>query len=326
MDLIRIQKHLLGIEELDSPFKHIAADANNSQSISAVDLLELRKLILRITSTLPNNTSWRFVPRSYEFPDSTDPWPFAEQSDLTELDFIGIKVGDVNGTVSEPSRDPYGVFDLHFPDGTIESNSTTRIPVLAGSNVELQGLQLTLESINGRITNLEDGLLDVSDGMFAIHKHAVAVAWHTVSPVQVVDGDTLFYIQFYPDVRTSIHDAISTSSRLISAEAYALTDHEDRKLGIQSEFVPGKLTDGLEIFPNPAVNEINVRLKPGFGDVRYIRIYDVNGTLLVHTNKSRRANGAFSVHFASDMPRGLYIIGVETTTGQILHRKVIVGS
>ncbi len=48
LDLVRIQKHLLGIEPLTSPYDLIAADANNSQSVSAIDLVELRKLILGI--------------------------------------------------------------------------------------------------------------------------------------------------------------------------------------------------------------------------------------------------------------------------------------
>ena len=45
LDLVKIQKHLLGIEAINSPYDLIAADADNSQKVSAFDLLELRKLI-----------------------------------------------------------------------------------------------------------------------------------------------------------------------------------------------------------------------------------------------------------------------------------------
>ena len=40
-DLVLIQKHILGIEKLDSPYKVIAADVNNSESVTAIDLVEL---------------------------------------------------------------------------------------------------------------------------------------------------------------------------------------------------------------------------------------------------------------------------------------------
>ena len=67
LDLVRIQKHLLGIEALSSPYDLIAADANNSESVSAIDLVELRKLILGIYTELPANQSWRFVDKGFLF-------------------------------------------------------------------------------------------------------------------------------------------------------------------------------------------------------------------------------------------------------------------
>jgi hypothetical protein len=53
LDLVKIQKHLLGIEPFTSPYDLIAADADNHQNVSAIDLIELRKLILGIYTTLP---------------------------------------------------------------------------------------------------------------------------------------------------------------------------------------------------------------------------------------------------------------------------------
>ena len=61
LDLVRIQKHLLGIEVFTSPYQFIAADANNNQQVSAIDMIEIRKLVLGIYPTFPQNQSWRFV-------------------------------------------------------------------------------------------------------------------------------------------------------------------------------------------------------------------------------------------------------------------------
>lgn len=74
LDLVKIQKHLLGIDTLVSPYQIVAADANNSQHVSAIDLIELRKLILGIYTELPANQSWRFVPAVYVFQHPSDPW------------------------------------------------------------------------------------------------------------------------------------------------------------------------------------------------------------------------------------------------------------
>ncbi len=103
-DLLLIQKHILGIQKLDSPYKLIAADANKSNSITTFDILELRKLILGIYVGLPNTTSWRFVPKDFVFPNPANPFAtqFPEEIKLSpptnNSSFIGIKIGDVNNT------------------------------------------------------------------------------------------------------------------------------------------------------------------------------------------------------------------------------------
>lgn len=56
MDIILIQKHILGIKSLDSPYKIIAADVNNSQSITASDIAEIRKLILGVIESFPKTS------------------------------------------------------------------------------------------------------------------------------------------------------------------------------------------------------------------------------------------------------------------------------
>ncbi|HLP94586.1 MAG TPA: cohesin domain-containing protein [Saprospiraceae bacterium] len=121
-DLVLISKHILSLEPLTTPYHIIAADANQSGSVTTFDIVELRKLILGTYTVLPNNTSWRFVPRDYEFPNASNPFqiPFPEvinaeidnsgisyewsvsttsgvvSGQLETADFTGIKVGDVN--------------------------------------------------------------------------------------------------------------------------------------------------------------------------------------------------------------------------------------
>ena len=109
LDLARISRHILGTELLDSPYKIIAADVNRSGTITSFDVVELRKLILGIYDSLPNNTTWRFVPQNFVFPDPTNPFATSFPEKITEQDvmystrnnnFIAIKIGDVNGSAT----------------------------------------------------------------------------------------------------------------------------------------------------------------------------------------------------------------------------------
>ena len=108
-DMVLIRLHILGVEDLTSPYQLIAADANNSGSISTLDLLEIQMVILNMLDEYPNNSSWRFIDRAYEFPNPADPWEddFPEyvlvqdiQQEIYDVDFIGVKIGDVNGSAN----------------------------------------------------------------------------------------------------------------------------------------------------------------------------------------------------------------------------------
>ena len=108
-DLVLISKHVLGTQSLATPEQLIAADANNSGSISTLDIVAIRKLILYITDGFPNNSSWRFVDATYTYPDPTNPWAdnFPELVNFNNIaagdwraDFTAIKIGDVNGSAT----------------------------------------------------------------------------------------------------------------------------------------------------------------------------------------------------------------------------------
>ncbi len=106
LDLALIQKHLLGIEPFDSPFKIIAADANQDGQVTSFDLVLLKQLILGVNSQLPNGRSWRIIPFDCQFPNPQNPFdpplpdkivlPNTAEPTINHFYFMGIKIGDVN--------------------------------------------------------------------------------------------------------------------------------------------------------------------------------------------------------------------------------------
>ncbi|MCB0517531.1 MAG: T9SS type A sorting domain-containing protein [Lewinellaceae bacterium] len=107
LDKVLIERHILGIEQLDSPYKLIAADVNHTGTVTSSDVVTLYDAILNVINEFPDNTSWRFVDANYVFPNPSNPFesPFPElfnfnaiNSDISGVDFIAVKVGDVNGT------------------------------------------------------------------------------------------------------------------------------------------------------------------------------------------------------------------------------------
>lgn len=109
-DLSLIINHILGTQLLDSPWKIIGADVNHNNAVTALDIIEARKLILGIYPALPDNTSWRFLPASTTFGNPQNPFasglPQAKipilnlQSNFTAGSFKGVKVSDTNNSAN----------------------------------------------------------------------------------------------------------------------------------------------------------------------------------------------------------------------------------
>jgi len=106
-DQVLIFKHIDGDELLESPYQIIAADIDHNEMIEANDTSELRSLIIGEIQTFPSNTSWRFVDAHFIFPNPSDPFETAfpeivqinnSQADVTDVDFVAIKVGDINAS------------------------------------------------------------------------------------------------------------------------------------------------------------------------------------------------------------------------------------
>ncbi|MCC6722963.1 MAG: hypothetical protein IT258_00540 [Saprospiraceae bacterium] len=109
-DVVLLRRHILDVQKLDSPYKIIAADVNDSFSVSTFDMVLMTKLIIGEIASFPNLNSWRFVPKNFVFQNPDDPFSmgfpeFINQGfPATELgfDFTAIKVGDVNNS-ADPS-------------------------------------------------------------------------------------------------------------------------------------------------------------------------------------------------------------------------------
>ncbi len=154
LDLVLIQKHVLGLQSLDSPEKIIAADVNKSDNITAIDIVELRKLILGIYAELPSSNSWRFVPSDHTFEFPLQPWGYPENIEINALlmnqmhaDFTGIKVGDVNQSAQigllNLETENRSVRTISIADRALESGESYTMDIdLEGE--EMYGLQLEL--------------------------------------------------------------------------------------------------------------------------------------------------------------------------------------
>lgn len=227
-DLILIQRHLIGLDELDDAYDRIAADVNNNQDISAGDIVQLRRLLLGYYNQFPDNTSWRFVQYDYQFPDPKDPWfePFPEDYHIQPLvssmnvDFMGVKIGDVSGDYGglKGSNGTRGkdlmVIEYEVKDGFYHFYRNSDVPVA--------GYQMTLGWIPGdevSVEFLEHG--DLTDEQLGYH----SLDYGMMSVVQdqvVTQGRS--YLFSLPE--SAITGSVTLNDAILKAEAYDMDLNE----------------------------------------------------------------------------------------------------
>lgn len=96
LDINVIQKHLLGLVPFENTYQEIAADVNGSGTVSALDMADIRKILLGITNDFDGVPSWRiFVEEEIR---QDNPIRTLKIKDILNStysgDFIGVKSGD----------------------------------------------------------------------------------------------------------------------------------------------------------------------------------------------------------------------------------------
>jgi len=267
LDIILIQRHILGLTELATPYQHIAADINKSGSISALDLIELRKVILGVKDEFGNNDSWRFVDADFEFNDILDPLEqyFGEDYNIPVLsndmyvDFTGVKIGDVNGSVIVNEFAPDNVEARSSKvlklEGTFDGS---QLIIKANQSTMLRGMQMTIEynKDDAIPSKLDSRLLNLSNNSYYINQEEgfITMTWNSDAVTKIEAGDELFAISLEGEMTPS---SIAINSLKTRAEAY------DAEYGIMDISYENEVGDKILALyqnePNPWVTETSIK-------------------------------------------------------------------
>jgi hypothetical protein len=303
LDLVLIQRHILGIKKLDSPYKMIAADANNSKSVTASDIVELRKLILGVNDKLSNNASWRFVDAGFKFDDIHNPWPFSEnlnyevlETNMTTSDFIAIKLGDVNGSVAENLSGKTQIryadkINLNINDITLPAGVLTNIPVAIGKSDAFVGMQWTFELSPGlNYYGIEAEALNIKNDQVAEvnrnGKRYITVAFDDLNGIQLQENVVMFDLIVRADKASTISSLLTISNDVTPALAYDMTmDEKQIQLEYRSDYADER-TFVSQNHPNPFKDETVIKINQKSSTPVLVSIFDAKGELISNSTIS----------------------------------------
>jgi hypothetical protein len=292
-DISIISKYLLGLEPAKSPYQLIAMDVDRSGEIDASDMILIRNLILRKTTTFPNNTAWRFIPKSYIFKNPEN--PFAEDfpevlsvthstQSVTNADFVAVKVGDGNLTARTSNvataqlRSLPQTSYLELTDRVLDEGKEYRIPVKINEK-GLVALEFALNFDKNAVESfkIENGdLSQFGEGNYNIlSKNTLATAW---ASAKATNDNTIFTLIVKTKKQISIKDLLSLNTSISGNLSFNTKGGEKH---LQLSFDNAKKDNPqFELYqnrPNPFTNETLISFILPETNSAELSVYDITG-------------------------------------------------
>jgi hypothetical protein len=311
----------------------VAADVNKDGKVTTLDIVELRKAILRISTTFPNGqNSWRFVSKNYAF-SSTEGAAgetFPETYNINNLkaqqkaDFVGVKVGDVNESAAPNSligaeeRGARKAFVMTAEDRIVKAGEEVAMNVVADA-ANVAGFQYTMNFDKNALefAGVKAGAINVTDANVAVVEGALTTSWNG----EATNGN-LFTVVFRAKTDGRLSELVNVNSRYTEAEAYT---KQAETMNVELRF-NGTAANGFALFqnqPNPFTKETIIGFNLPSAQAATLKVYDVTGKAVKVVNADY-AKGYNEVKIADLKATGVLYYTLETQGFTATKKMVIV--
>ena len=274
VDLYLAREHVLGRIELNE-YQLIAAEYNNDQELSTIDLVLLQKTILGLDQ---DNNDWQFINITEDL----------EGINQVRGHYIAYKQGDVDDSALLPGQSAVNLnqVDLSFEDQLLNDGESYTIPFYSESMINASGVELRMNYDPSIIE-----VLDVSSEMFGTDvtwrvdetSGILTILAYDIDENHLLDGSvSLFDISATALENSVLHFGLEFSddyrSFIIDDELYKFAINGTLENGIGLGTNNKDFASGISVYPNPAVDYINVDLsKTDIVSDFIITLYDING-------------------------------------------------
>jgi hypothetical protein len=265
-DIASIRRHILQTELLSNPYQIIAADVNQSKSVSTLDLVLVQALILGINTSFPDDAQWTLVPSDFQFTNAQNPFPYPLNKTVTTSspgnnNFVGIKYGDVNNSRDNTQSGRVQMADVIFETGyPLELGNEITFPVRVYGFKNISAYQFTMKWNTDELeySGREDGNIAGSFGEQSAAKGIVTTLWDNTKgkSTNLEDGSTLFTLRFTKKTETAkitIEPAAKMQAMVFNSNLEKLNFVSQEGKEDLNNFEAG-------IYPNPFTNQVNIKL------------------------------------------------------------------
>jgi hypothetical protein len=215
-----------------------------------------------------NNTSWRFIPADYEFPNEANPWqePFPEllsfnnlQGAQLDANFIGVKVGDVTLdaiTLDSDIVETHTVEDrsLSIPDTLLLPGKVHTLPISIANPSAVAGLQLALRTTASVAAfDLQPNISIAGRGQtYRPNSETIHMSWVIEEGNDVSAGEPLFWLKIQPLVPVRSSTLLVLAEEAMSSE---MIRSEEQLAPLMLHFERGAVAQPFAFFSPNVIRE-----------------------------------------------------------------------
>ncbi len=322
-DILTLQKHLLKIKRIKSPYQLIAADVNNSGSVTAFDMILIRQIILNAITTFPDNQSWKFIRMDYIFQNPEDPFkevPAANYSVdfqpaiAANNNFIGIKIGDLNHSVianqNQSTSRSTNSTALHVANKIFKAGETFIIDFKLTEEISLEGFQLGI-GVDGDKLSIQsiDGLPAEA---VAIERDQSIISYINKEALNYTPEKALFSITFIANKDGQLQEHLFLNELTMVNEWY---DTQTVAHPIRLAFIESAESFSVAPnYPNPFNTTTTLPFNLPMDGKVSLKVFNSNGQVILQRQASF-FKGVNTLELTADFPNdGIYFY--EMTFGQ----------
>ena len=338
LDIALTQGHILGKNIFNSPYKLVAADVNGDNTVSALDIVYIKRLILGIDTTFTKTSNgakrmWVFIDsdNGFNLADSANAFSYYSSRfynnttrNRSDINFIGCKLGDVNWdwnpAVAKPDNNAENSIEFSYSATNSKSNDGyIHIPVKVKNFKNILGMQFTLNFNPHELQwqGIVNNPLAVETGITHALEGSVSFLW--IDPNNEIktleDGSVIMELVFFRP-SSIVNCELSIDGNVTAIAAY------DKDCNLHGIVMKPTLTNNADIvkekwsiLPNPVIDRvINIQMSLKENKVIVFRLLDNTGrVILVKQVAGIKGNNTISFREESNTNGTYYIqaVGIE---------------
>jgi len=342
LDVALIQSHILQKNILNSPYKIIAADVNGDNTVSVLDIVYIKRLILGIDTTFTATSTgahrlWAFVDNdsTYNLADSSKIYPYYNQRTWTNLTYnvsgknlVGCKLGDVNWdwnpAIPRPMVNNINAVELSYtyPSDALSGRTDgyVHLPVKVKNFKDMLGMQFTI-SFNANVLQWQgigNNPLDLETGTNHAAEGSVSFLW--VDPkneIKTLEDGFVIMELIFKAISPLNNETLNLNSSVTSIAAYD-KDENLHNIIINPSVINTSdiVKETWTVAPNPtAEGVVHVQMNLKEAKTIIFRLMDNTGKVLL-SKKTEGIKGSNDFQMSEDRPLNtgtyyLQAIGVE---------------